>query len=267
MAASLAAAPGPRTSTDVRGAASSALPGARPDLCEGDRRARPLLQRPVTTLVVVLCGALGVAAGLLVARVAASFPWGAASSAEASSLPGPAVPAPAVTVVTALLFLLTAVRFGASPELPAFLVLAAVGVLLAVVDLRHRLLPNRVVGPASVAGAVLLTGAAAVDGRWEDLRGAGLGAVVLFAVFLLLALISPSALGMGDVKLAGLLGLHLGWLGWDAVLLGAAAGFVVQAVLSLVLLAARRIDLRGELPFGPAMLAGAALAIGAGGLT
>ncbi|HEY4604530.1 MAG TPA: prepilin peptidase, partial [Blastococcus sp.] len=62
--------------------------------------------------------------------------------------------------------------------------------------------------------------------------------------------------------LAGLLGLYLGWLGWDVLLLGAAAGFVVQAVLALLLLATRRIGLRGELPFGPAMLAGAALAIG-----
>jgi leader peptidase (prepilin peptidase)/N-methyltransferase len=167
-----------------------------------------------------------------------------------------------VTAVTALLFVLAALRFGVSAELPAYLVLATAGVLLAVVDLRRRLLPNRVVGPALVAGALLLTAAAAVDGRWDDLLRAGLGALVLFVVFLLLALISPSALGMGDVKLAGLLGLHLGWLSWDAVLLGAAAGFVVQAVLSLVLLATRRVGLRGELPFGPAMLLGAGVAVG-----
>ncbi len=67
---------------------------------------------------------------------------------------------------------------------------------------------------------------------------------------------------MGDVKLAALLGLYLGWLGWTAVLLGALAGFVVQAVAALVLLAARRITLRGDLPFGPAMLIGAALVVG-----
>ncbi len=67
---------------------------------------------------------------------------------------------------------------------------------------------------------------------------------------------------MGDVKLAALLGLYLGWLGWDAVVIGAAGGFVVQAVVALCLLATRRIGLRGELPFGPAMLLGAVLAIG-----
>jgi leader peptidase (prepilin peptidase)/N-methyltransferase len=219
----------------------------------------------VTAVLVVLCGVVGLLAGLVVARAAASFPWTARPSTDTPA-PGPAVPAPVVVAVTALLFVLAARFFGVAAELPAYLVLAAAGVLLAVVDLRHRLLPNRVVGPALAAGTVLLTGAAAVDGRWDDLARAALGAVALFVVFLLLALISPSALGMGDVKLAGLLGLHLGWLGWDAVLLGAAAGFVVQAVLSLVLLAARRIDLRDELPFGPAMVAGAVLAIGAGGL-
>ena len=215
-------------------------------------------------MLVVLCGVVGLLAGLVVVRAAASFPW---TARPATDTPGPAVPAPVVAGTTALLCGVAALRFGASPELPAYLVLAVAGVLLAVIDLRHRLLPNRVVGPALVAGALLLTGAAAVDGRWDDLARAALGAVVLFAIFLVLALISPSALGMGDVKLAGLLGLHLGWLGWDAVLLGAAAGFVVQAVLSLVLLASRRIDLRGELPFGPAMLAGAVLAIGAGALS
>lgn len=217
-------------------------------------------------MLVVLCGVVGLVAGLVVARAAASFPWRPGHMPETPP-PGPEVPAPVVVVLTALLSVLAALRFGLSADLPAYLALSAAGVLLAVVDLRHRLLPNRVIGPALVTGALLLTGAAAVDDRWDDLARAALGAVVLFAVFLLLALISPSALGMGDVKLAGLLGLHLGWLGWDAVLLGAAAGFVVQAVLSLVLLAARRIDLRGELPFGPAMLAGAALAIGAGALS
>jgi leader peptidase (prepilin peptidase)/N-methyltransferase len=217
-------------------------------------------------VLVVLCGVVGLLAGPVVARSAASFPWTARPATDTPP-PGPAVPAPVVVGITALLFALAAVRFGASAELPAYLALSAAGVLLAVVDLRHRLLPNRVIGPSLATGALLLTGAAAVDGRWEDLAGAALGAVVLVAMFLLLALISPSALGMGDVKLAGLLGLHLGWLGWDAALLGAAAGFVVQAVLSLVLLAARRIDLRDELPFGPAMLAGAVLAIGAGALS
>jgi leader peptidase (prepilin peptidase)/N-methyltransferase len=134
-------------------------------------------------------------------------------------------------------------------------------VLLAVIDLEHRLLPNRIVGPAAAAGACLLAVAAVAGGDVHGLVRAALGAVVLFLVYLVLALLAPSGLGMGDVKLAGVLGVYLGWLGWGAVAFGAMAGFVVQAVVALVLLATRRIGLRGELPFGPAMLAGAALVI------
>jgi len=76
-----------------------------------------------------------------------------------------------------------------------------------------------------------------------------------------LVMISPRSIGMGDAKLAALLGLYLGWLGADVLVLGITAGFVVQAVLALLLLVTRRIGLRGELPFGPAMLVGAALAV------
>lgn len=169
---------------------------------------------------------------------------------------------PVVEVGTALLFVLVALRFGVSWELPAFLYLAGAGALLTVVDLQHRLLPNRVLAPSAGIGALLLTVAAAGGQDWAALLRAGLGAAVLFVVFLVLALISPGGLGMGDVKLAGLVGLYLGWLGWSAVVVGAVAGFVVQALLALILLASRRIGLRGELPFGPAMLLGAAMAIG-----
>jgi leader peptidase (prepilin peptidase)/N-methyltransferase len=248
---------------------------------------------PPATLAAVVAALVGLAAGVLVSRLAASFPWRAASSlAPASAVPAGAgtpeaptadapipgaadagagaapagragpVPTAVLAVGTAALSALAAVRFGASPELPAFLALAAAGVLLAVLDLRHHLLPNRVVLPALAAGVVLLTGAAALTGAWSDLLRAAIAAAVLFAVYLVMALISPSSLGMGDVKLAALLGLHLGWLGWPAVGTGAVAGFVVQALVGLVLLASRRIGLRSDLPFGPAMLIGAALAIG-----
>jgi leader peptidase (prepilin peptidase)/N-methyltransferase len=232
----------------------------------------------VTALVTVVAGLLGLVVGRLINRAAGRFPWSddrrprgpgtATPGDEGGSAPrrhdggGPAVGVPLVEPATALLFALVALRFGLSWELPAFLFLAAAGVLLAVVDLQHHLLPNRVVVPSIGIGAVLLLVAALSDGNWEALLRAALGAGVLFVVFLVLALISPRGLGMGDVKLAGLIGLYLGWIGWGAVVVGAAAGFVIQALLALALLAGRRIGLRGELPFGPAMLLGAAVAIG-----
>ena len=233
---------------------------------------------PSIEWVAVIFACLGLVVGHLVNRVAGRFPWPAStrswtpgggtppddgvSAPERHVRGGTALRPPVVEVGTAALFGLAALRFGLSWELPAFLFLAAVGVLLAVIDLEHQLLPNRVVVPSIGIGAALLVVPALAEARWDDLLRAALGAVALFAVFLVLALISPKSLGMGDVKLAGLVGLYLGWIGWGAVFVGAAAGFVIQALLALVLLAGRRIGLRGELPFGPAMLLGAAVAIG-----
>ncbi len=213
----------------------------------------------MTALVAVLAGVLGLAVGAGVNRAAGRFPWSERRGGATAVRP------PVVELGTAVLFALVGLRFGLSWALPAFLFVAGAAMLLAIIDLQHRLLPNRVLGPSVVVAAALFCVAAAGEQDWTALLRAGLGAVVLFAVFLVLALISPRSLGMGDVKLAGLLGLCLGWLGWGAVLLGAAAGFVVQALAALVLLAGRRVQLRGELPFGPAMLAGAALVVGWGG--
>ena len=119
-----------------------------------------------------------------------------------------------------------------------------------------------VIGLGSMVGAGLLAVATLGTGEWQALGRAALSAAILFVVFVVLVLISPRSIGMGDAKLAALLGLYLGWLGTPVLVIGIAAGFVVQAVLALVLLASRRVGLRGELPFGPAMLIGAALAIG-----
>lgn len=215
-------------------------------------------------LIAVTVGAVlaGLFAGTLVNRVAGRFPWPAGVRPAELVAPGAAaVRPPVLEVGTGLLAGLAALRLGPAAELPAFLLLVVVAVLLAVVDLQHRLLPDRVVLPAVAAGTLLLLGAAVARGAWDDLGRALLGAVLLFLVFLALALVSPGGLGMGDVKLSALLGLHLGWLGWQALVIGAAAGFVVQAVLALVLLAAGRVRRSSALPFGPAMLLGAALGV------
>ncbi|MGY1741099.1 MULTISPECIES: prepilin peptidase [unclassified Blastococcus] len=220
----------------------------------------------MTALAGVVAGLGGLLAGVLVNRAAGRFPWPARPSWAAVLGPGrPAVRPPWVEVATAVLCALAALRPAPAWELPAFLVLAVASVLLAVIDLQHRLLPDRVVLPAVAGVAALLALAAAAEGTWPPLVRALLGAVVLFAAFLGMALLAPGQLGMGDVKLAALLGLPLGWLGWPALLLGVLAAFTAQAVGALVLLAARRITLRSALPFGPAMLLGALLAVAATG--
>jgi leader peptidase (prepilin peptidase)/N-methyltransferase len=207
-------------------------------------------------VLVVVAALLGGAVGHVVNRLAGCFPWTGAGERRTAIRP------PFAEVGTALLFAFTAVRFGTSWELPAFLFLAGVGVLLALIDARYKTLPNRVTLPAIGTGAALLAVAALATGEWPPLARAALGAVVLFVVFFVLVLLSPRSIGMGDAKLAALLGLYLGWLGTSILVLGVAGGFVVQALLALILLSTRRIGLRGELPFGPAMLLGAALVIG-----
>jgi leader peptidase (prepilin peptidase)/N-methyltransferase len=214
-------------------------------------------------LVVAGAALVGAAVGHLVDRAAARFPWPRpATVGGVLGGGGGAAPRGLLEVVTAALFALAALRFGPTAELPAWLWSVAAGVLLSVIDLRERLLPNRVLLPATVGALLLLTAAAAAGDRWEDLLRAVLAGAAAFAVLLAMALVSPAGMGMGDVKLAGLLGLLLGWLGWPVVVAGFLLGFVVQAVLGLALIVLRRAGRDTELPFGPALVLGTAVAAG-----
>lgn len=142
------------------------------------------------------------------------------------------------------------------------LVLAAV---LAVVDVREHRLPDRLVLPGAAASAVLWIAAFTVAGA--DAGGPGGNArtlaagVVLFAGYLLLRIVHPPGMGFGDVKLAGLLGLHLGAAGWAHVLAGTVLAFLLGGLAGGALLLARRVRWRTAIPFGPFMLAGAVTAL------
>jgi leader peptidase (prepilin peptidase) / N-methyltransferase len=172
---------------------------------------------------------------------------------------------PLVEFATAALFGAVAARFGLTPALPAYLYLAAVAVALAVIDLEVRRLPNRIVLPSYLVGAVLLIAASGFSGDWPAVLRGLAAMAVLFAGYFALAWVYPGGMGFGDVKLAGLLGLYLGWLGWSAVWLGTLTGFLLGGLAGAVLLAARRAGRRTAIPFGPAMLAGALFAIFAAG--
>jgi len=175
--------------------------------------------------------------------------------------------APAVLeLITAAVFALLCGRFAGQPSLLAFGFLGALGVALGAVDVAVHRLPDRLTLPAYPLLVVLLGAAAVIGHDGGALVRALLAGVALTACYLLLALLSPGQLGGGDVKLAGLIGLGLGWLGWPAVIAGAVLAFVLTAVVSLALLASRRISLRGEICFGPFMLGGALLAILASGI-
>lgn len=165
------------------------------------------------------------------------------------------------SAATAVLFGVAAWAFGPSWELPAYLWLAAAAVILGAIDLAEKRLPNAVVFPTLIGMVLLLTGSTAITGAWPALLGAGLGAAGLFAVYLVLALISPTGIGMGDVKVAAVIGLALGYLGWSTFLVGAAAGFIIGGGASAAALLTGRVSRNGSIPFGPAMLAGAFLAL------
>jgi leader peptidase (prepilin peptidase) / N-methyltransferase len=175
--------------------------------------------------------------------------------------PATAPPRPLLAVATAALFVLVTLFFGLSWQVPAYLFFVAVAVVLTVIDLRHHLLPNAVVLPALGIGFALLALAATGENAWGALLRAVLGALVLFVLYLVLALVSPAGLGMGDVKLAAVLGLFLGFQGWGALFVGAVLASVVGMVVGLAMLASRRVGLRSDVPFGPSMLAGALAAV------
>jgi leader peptidase (prepilin peptidase)/N-methyltransferase len=169
---------------------------------------------------------------------------------------------PIVEALTGLLFVAAALVLGAVWVLPAYWAFIVVTMALSLIDIDHKLIPNRVLFPGmAVAGALLVIGAV-VDGHPDWLIRAVAGGTGYFAGLLVLALIAPrGGLGMGDVKLALLLGLFLGYQGWEQVVLGAFIAILLGGVVSVVLLATRRKGRRDTIPFGPYLVAGAYLTV------
>ena len=147
----------------------------------------------------------------------------------------------------------------------AFLYLAAISIALALIDIDTQTLPNKIVLPAYGVGAALLTLAAVLAGKPERTLLALAGGAILFALYLVIVLAYPKGMGLGDVKLAGVIGLYLGWLGWGQLAVGAFSAFLLGGVFSLVLVAAGKANRRTAIPFGPFMLAGAWVGVFAGG--
>ena len=171
---------------------------------------------------------------------------------------------PAVEALTAALFVLVTWRMlqlGQAAVIPALLTFTALGVALAFIDLDVRRLPNVLVLPAYPVLAVLLGAAAGLHGNWAALLRAGLGGLALFGFFFALAVIRPQGMGFGDVKLAGLIGMVLGYLSWTALVVGAFVGFFSGAVVGLAVIAVGAGGRKTALPFGPFMVLGALAAL------
>jgi leader peptidase (prepilin peptidase) / N-methyltransferase len=148
-----------------------------------------------------------------------------------------------------------------------WMLLAAAGYLLVVgtglswIDLRTHRLPNRIVFPAYAVSSVLLLAAslAGHDGAvfWRVLAGGAL----LWAFYFTIRFAYPAGMGFGDVKLAGVLGMYLGYLGFEYLLWGTFASFLLGGAYGLLLVLLRRGTLSSHIPFGPFMVAGTWVAL------
>lgn len=141
--------------------------------------------------------------------------------------------------------------------LVAFLHFAAISVVLTLIDLDTHRLPDAIVLPSYLVAGGLLTLACALGAEWSRLLGAGIGMAILYTFYFVIRLVRPDGMGGGDVKLAGVVGIYLGWLGWGALAVGAFAAFLLGGVFGVALIALGRADKRSAIPFGPWILAGA----------
>ncbi|MEO5832174.1 MAG: prepilin peptidase [Nakamurella sp.] len=171
---------------------------------------------------------------------------------------------PLVELTTAVLFAAVAWRLAELDllaALPAFLYFTAMGISLTMIDLDVRRLPNAIVYPSYLVLAALLVTAAVSAHDPAALLRAGVGAAVLFLGYFALAFLYPAGMGFGDVKLAGIIGGVLGFLGYPVLLVGAFAAFFIGALVGIAKLLAGRGRTDRSLAFGPSMITGALLAI------
>lgn len=164
-------------------------------------------------------------------------------------------------LVTAAVYGILGWRVGPEPVLVALLYLAAIGTLLGFIDVEVKRLPDRFTLPSyGIAAALLAAAAPFTDDGLRHFQHALIGMAVLFVLYFVQAFIAPSGIGMGDVKLSGVLGLYLGWFGQDAWVVGLLATYFFGGLVGVGIMIVRRTR-KGEFPFGPYMLAGALIAV------
>ncbi|WP_449485356.1 prepilin peptidase [Streptomyces avidinii] len=248
----------------------------------------------MSSIFVVMIGLLGLAVGSFLNVAVSRVPAGRSVLRPRSACPGCATPItardnipvvswlllgrccracrvpiparyPLVEALTALLFAAEALRFGWSETLPAALVFTAGLLALAACDAELFLLPLRLVYPTLGLTAACLLAAAAATGQWQRLGVTAACGAGAFAVFFALHWVRPAWLGFGDVRLAGLLGTGLGWLGPSHLVFALLAGSLAGLLVGIALMAAGRATRHTRLPFGVFLAAGAiaALLVGA----
>jgi leader peptidase (prepilin peptidase)/N-methyltransferase len=159
------------------------------------------------------------------------------------------------------IFLAAALRTGVNWNLPPTLALLGGLLALALIDLEHHLLPKRIVYPVLVIVSALIVLGGSATGEWRRILIALICASTWFGLFFFINLISPRSLGFGDVRLAFLLGLALGWLGAAYAVLGFFAANASGALVGVALIATKRIERDTAIPYGVFLAVGALIAI------
>lgn len=247
----------------------------------------------MTTLLAIIGGILGLAIGSFLNVVAYRVPIGRSVVSPPSACPScsaeitsrdnipvlswlllrgkcrncaePISPRYAVVeLTTGVLFAITPYLVGPVWAIGAYWWFAGVTVTLVLTDLDHKRIPNRILFPGTIVGAVLLVVAAMLDGDLGRLLPAALGGLGYFTVMLVIALIARGGFGFGDVKLSLLLGMFLGYLDWQFVGLGFFLAFFFGGVVSILLLVTKIKGRKDKIPFGPYLVLGTYLAIAFG---
>lgn len=225
------------------------------------------------------CALGGLAAGAvldsLTGRIVASpahvdAPEPAYVGGPAAPAPAPAPPAPRVppagevvgsALATGAVFALLALRLGAAHQLAAYCALGAGLVALSVVDVRAGIIPRSILYPTLAVTALGLVAASGLDHRWRPLLDGAIGGGVCFAVFFALWWFTPRGIGYGDVRLAGTMGVALGWIGFGELYVGFLVAFALGALWGIVVMAVKGSGRRTRFAFGPALSAGALVAV------
>jgi leader peptidase (prepilin peptidase)/N-methyltransferase len=169
-----------------------------------------------------------------------------------------------VEVVTVVAFTELAVQYGDSSVLVPLLVLAACLVTVSVIDLQLQRIPDRITFPTLALALPLIVAVSVQHDAPEAIRGALVGSAAYFLFLFITHLVYPAGMGFGDVKLALVMGLYLGWLGWQPdyaiagpvrfVLYALMLGCIIGVVFGLAMRAVTKE--RGAFPFGPALAIG-----------
>ena len=168
-------------------------------------------------------------------------------------------------LLTGALLAAAAAHFGRDLTLAPFCVFFALLVVVSLTDLSHRLVPRSLVYPALALIVPLLVLAAAVDHRWHSLTGSVVGGAVAFGLFFAIWWFVPRGMGFGDVRLAGTIGLTVGFLSLLHAYVAFLAGFITGMVFGLMLAVVSSSGRKTRIPFAPSLSVGAVIAVFWGG--